>query len=68
DNISAMRQELTPQLAPQAEARANETGMGNKADTFLTNKAALDNTPGEEALTTTALTGDGPMVKIATTP
>ncbi|SUH36577.1 aldehyde dehydrogenase [Salmonella enterica subsp. enterica] len=40
----------------------NETGMGNKEDKFLKNKAALDNTPGVEDLTTTALTGDGGMV------
>lgn len=36
--------------------------MGNKEDKFLKNKAALDNTPGIEDLTTTALTGDGGMV------
>lgn len=60
--ISAMRQELTPLLAPLAEESANETGMGNKEDKFLKNKAALDNTPGVEDLTTTALTGDGGMV------
>ncbi len=45
-----------------AEESANETGMGNKEDKFLKNKAALDNTPGVEDLTTTALTGDGGMV------
>ncbi|MDU7374401.1 MAG: aldehyde dehydrogenase family protein, partial [Klebsiella michiganensis] len=60
--ISAMRQELTPQLAALAEESANETGMGNKEDKLLKNKAALDNTPGVEDLTTTALTGDGGMV------
>lgn len=60
--ISAMRQELTPLLAALAEESANETGMGNKEDKFLKNKAALDNTPGVEDLTTTALTGDGGMV------
>lgn len=60
--ISAMRQELTPLLATLAEESANETGMGNKEDKFLKNKAALDNTPGVEDLTTTALTGDGGMV------
>lgn len=36
--------------------------MGNKEDKYLKNKAALDNTPGVEDLTTTALTGDGGMV------
>ena len=45
-----------------ATESANETGMGNKEDKFLKNKAALDNTPGIEDLTTTALTGDGGMV------
>lgn len=60
--ISAIRQELTPQLAALAEESANETGMGNKEDKLLKNKAALDNTPGVEDLTTTALTGDGGMV------
>lgn len=60
--ISAMRQELTPLLAALAEESANETGMGNKEDKYLKNKAALDNTPGVEDLTTTALTGDGGMV------
>ena len=60
--ISAIRQELTPLLASPAEESANETGMGNKEDKFLKNKAALDNTPGVEDLTTTALTGDGGMV------
>ncbi|MFW4307794.1 CoA-acylating propionaldehyde dehydrogenase PduP, partial [Salmonella enterica subsp. enterica serovar Dublin] len=49
-------------LATLAEESANETGMGNKEDKFLKNKAALDNTPGVEDLTTTALTGDGGMV------
>ena len=60
--ISAIRQELTPHLAALAEESANETGMGNKEDKLLKNKAALDNTPGVEDLTTTALTGDGGMV------
>lgn len=59
--ISAIRQELTPHLAALAEESANETGMGNKEDKLLKNKAALDNTPGVEDLTTTALTGDGGM-------
>lgn len=56
--ISAIRQELTPHLDMLATESANETGMGNKEDKFLKNKAALDNTPGIEDLTTTALTGD----------
>lgn len=60
--ISALRQELTPHLATLAAESAAETGMGNKEDKFLKNKAALDNTPGIEDLTTTALTGDGGMV------
>ncbi|HCO7564529.1 TPA: CoA-acylating propionaldehyde dehydrogenase PduP [Escherichia fergusonii] len=60
--ISAIRQELTPHLDMLATESANETGMGNKEDKFLKNKAALDNTPGIEDLTTTALTGDGGMV------
>ncbi len=36
--------------------------MGNKEDKYLKNKAALENTPGIEDLTTSALTGDGGMV------
>lgn len=60
--ISAIREELTPRLTELAEESANETGMGNKEDKYLKNKAALDNTPGLEDLTTTALTGDGGMV------
>lgn len=42
--ISAIREELTPQLAALAAESAAETGMGNKEDKFLKNKAALDNT------------------------
>ena len=45
-----------------AEESATETGMGNKEDKYLKNKAALENTPGIEDLTTSALTGDGGMV------
>ena len=60
--ISAIREELAPQLATLAAESAAETGMGNKEDKLLKNKAALDNTPGIEDLTTTALTGDGGMV------
>lgn len=60
--ISAIREELTPRLTELAEESASETGMGNKEDKYLKNKAALDNTPGIEDLTTTALTGDGGMV------
>ncbi|RVS77302.1 aldehyde dehydrogenase EutE, partial [Citrobacter freundii] len=60
--INALREELTPHLASLAAESAAETGMGNKEDKFLKNKAALDNTPGIEDLTTTALTGDGGMV------
>ena len=39
--ISAIRQELTPLLASLAEESANETGMGNKEDKFLKNKAKI---------------------------
>lgn len=60
--IHAIREELAPHLASLAEESAAETGMGNKEDKLLKNKAALDNTPGIEDLTTTALTGDGGMV------
>ena len=60
--ISAIREELMPRLTELAEESAKETGMGNKEDKYLKNKAALDNTPGVEDLTTTALTGDGGMV------
>lgn len=60
--IHALREELTPHLDSLAAESAAETGMGNKEDKFLKNKAALDNTPGIEDLTTTALTGDGGMV------
>ncbi|WP_330985459.1 MULTISPECIES: CoA-acylating propionaldehyde dehydrogenase PduP [Enterobacterales] len=60
--INTLRQELTPHLPALAEESMRETGMGNKEDKFLKNKAALDNTPGVEDLTTTALTGDGGMV------
>lgn len=60
--ISAIRDELAPHLATLAEESASETGMGNKEDKLLKNKAALENTPGIEDLTTTALTGDGGMV------
>ncbi|MCV5824345.1 aldehyde dehydrogenase family protein, partial [Escherichia coli] len=60
--ISAIREELMPRLTELAEESAKETGMGNKEDKYLKNKAALDNTPGIEDLTTTALTGDGGMV------
>ncbi len=51
-----------PELATLAEESATETGMGNKEDKYLKNKAALENTPGIEDLTTSALTGDGGMV------
>lgn len=60
--ISAIRNELTPHLPALAAESASETGMGNKEDKLLKNKAALENTPGVEDLTTTALTGDGGMV------
>ncbi|UXY12668.1 CoA-acylating propionaldehyde dehydrogenase PduP [Kosakonia sp. ML.JS2a] len=60
--ISSLREELAPHLAQLAEESASETGMGNKEDKFLKNRAALENTPGIEDLTTTALTGDGGMV------
>ncbi|MBJ7221576.1 MULTISPECIES: aldehyde dehydrogenase family protein [unclassified Brenneria] len=60
--ISALREQLQPHLATLSEEGARETGMGNKEDKLLKNKAALDNTPGIEDLTTTALTGDGGMV------
>jgi propionaldehyde dehydrogenase len=60
--ISGIREELASHLASLAEESAVETGMGNKEDKFLKNKAALENTPGIEDLTTTALTGDGGMV------
>ncbi|MFK3661161.1 CoA-acylating propionaldehyde dehydrogenase PduP [Scandinavium sp. NPDC088450] len=60
--INTLRQELSPHLQALAEESMRETGMGNKEDKFLKNKAALDNTPGVEDLTTTALTGDGGMV------
>ena len=64
--ISAIREELMPRLTELAEESAKETGMGNKEDKYLKNKAALDNTPGIEDLTTTALTGDGGMVLLNT--
>lgn len=51
-----------PRLTELAEESTIETGMGNKEDKYLKNKAALDNTHGIEDLTTTALTGDGGMV------
>lgn len=60
--ISAIREELNSHLTTLAQESAVETGMGNKEDKFLKNKAALENTPGIEDLTTTALTGDGGMV------
>ena len=60
--ISALRETLAPELATLAEESATETGMGNKEDKYLKNKAALENTPGIEDLTTNALTGDGGMV------
>ena len=60
--ISALRETLAPELAILAEESATETGMGNKEDKYLKNKAALENTPGIEDLTTNALTGDGGMV------
>lgn len=60
--ISAIREELNSHLPMLAQESAVETGMGNKEDKFLKNKAALENTPGIEDLTTTALTGDGGMV------
>ncbi|KEA50611.1 aldehyde dehydrogenase [Mangrovibacter sp. MFB070] len=60
--IRALRSELGPQLQHFSDAGATETGMGNAADKYLKNKAALENTPGVEDLTTTALTGDGGMV------
>ena len=60
--ISALRETLAPELATLAEESATETGMGNKEDKYLKNKAALENTPGIEDLTTSALTGDGRMV------
>lgn len=34
-----------PRLTELAEESAKETGMGNKEDKYLKNKAALDNTP-----------------------
>lgn len=60
--ISALRAELAGELAQLAAESAAETGMGNKEDKYLKNKAALENTPGVEDLTTSALTGDGGMV------
>ncbi|CBY26553.1 TPA: aldehyde dehydrogenase family protein [Yersinia enterocolitica] len=60
--IRAIREQLKPQLVSLSERGASETGMGNKEDKFLKNKAALENTPGIEDLSTTALTGDGGMV------
>lgn len=60
--ISALRHELDGQLGALAQESAAETGMGNAADKLLKNKAALENTPGVEDLTTSALTGDGGMV------
>ncbi|VTM58985.1 coA-acylating propionaldehyde dehydrogenase [Klebsiella pneumoniae] len=53
-----LRETLAPELATLAEESATETGMGNKEDKYLKNKAALENTPGIEDLTTSALTGD----------
>lgn len=60
--INGLREELATHLASLADESATETGMGNKEDKYLKNKAALENTPGIEDLTTTALTGDGGMV------
>ncbi|MFZ1875146.1 MAG: aldehyde dehydrogenase family protein [Chania sp.] len=60
--ISALREQLKPHLPSLAERGAAETGMGNRADKLLKNQAALENTPGVEDLTTTAITGDGGMV------
>ncbi|HHL2711891.1 TPA: aldehyde dehydrogenase family protein [Yersinia enterocolitica] len=60
--IRAIREQLKSQLVSLSERGASETGMGNKEDKFLKNKAALENTPGIEDLSTTALTGDGGMV------
>ncbi len=34
-----------PRLTELAEESASETGMGNKEDKYLKNKAALNNTP-----------------------
>ena len=39
--ISALRETLAPELATLAEESATETGMGNKEDKYLKNKAAL---------------------------
>ncbi|GHK56893.1 aldehyde dehydrogenase [Klebsiella pneumoniae] len=60
--LSAPCGDAGPELATLAEESATETGMGNKEDKYLKNKAALENTPGIEDLTTSALTGDGGMV------
>ncbi|WP_431222778.1 aldehyde dehydrogenase family protein [Serratia sp. L9] len=60
--ISALREQLKPLLPALAERGASETGMGNSTDKLLKNQAALENTPGVEDLTTTAITGDGGMV------
>ena len=59
--ISALRETLAPSWRRWRKS-ATETGMGNKEDKYLKNKAALENTPGIEDLTTSALTGDGGMV------
>jgi len=66
--ISALRAELAPLISEMSERAVDETGMGNVADKILKNRAALDNTPGIEDLTTRALTGDGGMVLFELSP
>jgi propionaldehyde dehydrogenase len=51
-----------------SERAAEETGMGNAPDKISKNTAALNNTPGIEDLTTSALTGDGGMVLFELSP
>lgn len=59
--ISSFRKEIAP-LIPKLSADAViETGMGNTQDKIAKNKVALENTPGVEDLSTTALTGDDGM-------
>ncbi len=66
--IAALREELSPLIGEMSERAAEETGMGNAPDKINKNRAALDNTPGIEDLTTSALTGDGGMVLFELSP
>lgn len=66
--ITALKEELAPWIKEMSERAAEETGMGNAPDKISKNTAALNNTPGIEDLTTSALTGDGGMVLFELSP